>query len=330
MEVALDRAYPYIAGVATATSMTRYAMYLMDGTPPTNAAELAAAVNLNDLGDIHDKSVGVLLCAETQGATLRDVGSSLVILNQTKAPVFKGGTTAVDTYFMVNPDRYSRVDGLPMDYLHGNPTFLSVYGVAWPTTYDDYEAFKLRDATTDATTVAFQLEYDTPIACTAVRYGGTSVSEATITNLELQYWDGSAWVSKQSWAITTTHNAAALGTNFALTTSVTASKFRLVFTCATAHVAVKKMKTCGLMVAAASVGNVKAPTWAIITPIGFSYYQQYAMGYGWRLIRARFGSEFNFLPAIVDTAGYNTNSKISLDANYNLLNYSFVLGNIKS
>lgn len=40
--------------------------------PPTNAAELAAAVNLNDFSDIHDKS-GVLLCAETQNATLRDV-----------------------------------------------------------------------------------------------------------------------------------------------------------------------------------------------------------------------------------------------------------------
>jgi hypothetical protein len=332
MEVALDRAYAYIASVAAVGSMGRWALYYMEGTPPSNADELASFVNMNDIADIHAKSIAVAIATEAQSSTIRDVGNTLVVLSQTKAPVFKGGSQVVDTYNMYMPDRYFRVDGAPMDFLHGNPSFLSVYGVTWPTTNDNYEGFKIRDNTTDAVTVPFQLEYDDPIAVTAVRYGGTNVSELTsVTNVELQYWDsvGKVWVSKQSWAITAAYNVAAAGTNLALTTSVTASKFRLIFTCAAAFNVTRKFKSCGLMGSAVKPGIVKAPTWAIIVPIGLSYYSLYAGAYGWSTFRSRV-SEYNYMPAIADTAGYNTDAKISLDASYNLLNYSFVLGNIVS
>lgn len=333
MELAIDRAYPALSTLATTNTPAKYVGFLMDSTPPTNAAEVKQKVDLTDLADVHAKCVGTIWATEQQYNTLRDAGTSVVSLwpDVSFTPQFKGGSKLIPstTYQAYMPDRIFRVDGRKLDFHHCSARFLSYcYHQGYEVSHDNFEAFRMRESTSDPADVAYQLEYDTPRTVTAVRYGGHGISGVSyVTVFALQYYDEatSTWKSALSQTLTAAQNTATTGTVFTLSAAVTAKLFRMVFTCPAA--AVLRHRPCLLLGTEVINPPQVNPKWIIFVPVLWTYYPSVIPAYLARL--RNIAGEYDYMPAIIDTAGYNNGSKVQLDASFNILSYTFALGNIK-
>lgn len=335
MEVAIDRSYPTLSALAANNPQARYVGFLMEGTVPQNAAEVKARVDLTDLADVHAKCVGTIWAEEQQYNTVRESGTTIVSLwpNTLMPPQLKGGSRVYPNntaYQMYMPDRVYRPDR-KSDYGHTSPRFFSyMYHLGYESSLDTYEAFKAREATTDPTDVTFQLEYDTPRTVTAIRYGGVGTSETvSVTNVTLQYYDEatSTWKSAGTWAITAAYNLATTGTVLTLGTAVTAKLFRYIMTFPSAFVAVRRFRGCCLLGANALTPPQINPTWVILVPALWAYYGTVAQ-VGLPKLKTNL-TEYDYVPAIIDSCGYNNGGKVSLDASFNIVCYTFALGNIK-
>lgn len=340
MEIAIDRAYANIATLTATGPATRWAGFLMDGAAPTTAAELAARVNMNDMADIHNKSVGNFVCNEQQYMTLRESGTTIVSMwpLNGQPTLLKGGSktfTAYPTYQIYVPDRIFRVDGKELDFLHCSPTFLSTCLTAgsYPTIQDSFEAFAMKDAAGDPNVIEFQLEYDTDRVVTAVRYGGVGVSELTYcTGFALQYFNEATqtWVTATTLTLTAAHNLG--GNNIVLATPVTAKKFRMQFTvvAAATSINVRRFRSCALLGTEVRDPTTVAPTWCVFIPVFWWYYGS-VLTNGWANLKKNV-AEYKYMPAIVDTAGPDgSGAKVVIDpaAGYSFVSYSMALGNVK-
>jgi hypothetical protein len=333
MELAIDRAYPALSTLATTNTTAKYVGFLMDSTPPTNAAEVKQKVDLTDLADVHAKCVGTIWATEQQYNTLRDAGTSVVSLwpDVSFTPQFKGGSKLIPstTYQAYMPDRIFRVDGRKLDFHHCSARFLSYCYHQWyEVTNDNFEAFRMRESTSEPADVAYQLEYDTPRTVTAVRYGGHGISGVSyVTVFALQYYDEetSTWKSALSQTLTAAQNTAQTGTVFTLSAAVTAKLFRMVFTCPAA--AVLRHRPCLLLGTEVINPPQVNPKWIIFVPVLWTNYPNVIPAYLARL--RNIAGEYDYMPAIIDTAGYNNGGKVQLDASFNIVSYTFALGNIK-
>ena len=340
MELALDRAYANIATLTATGPAARWTGYLMDGTPPETAAELAALVDMRDLAAVHNKSIGNFVCSEQQYMTLRESGATILSMwPLTDQPtLLKGGSKPhkyYPAYQVYIPDRISRVDGKLMDFLHSCPQFISAPLLSnnYPTLNDAFEAFAMKDSAADPSVVEYQLEYDNARVVTAVRYGGVGTSETTYcTAFALQYYDEatSTWVTALTTAITAAHNLG--GNNFVLTAPVTAKKFRMQFTivASATSAVVRRWRPTVLLGAEVLSDPVVNPTWAILIPSYWWYYGNVST-VGWVNFKKNV-AEYKYLPAIIDTAGPDgSGAKMVLNpaTGHGFVSYSMVLGNIK-
>ena len=338
MEIAIDRSYANLALLTGTGPASRWVGFLMGGTPPANAAELKARVNMNDMNDIHNKSLGNFVCNEAQYMTLRESGTTILSMWPLagQPTLLKGGSkqyTSYPAYQVYTPDRIFRVDGKAADFAHGSPAFLAGFLVSssnYPTINDTYEAFKLRDAAADPTTVEYQLEYDTARTVTAVRYGGVGTSETTsTTGIALQYFDEASqtWITATTVAVTAAYNLS--GVNAALATPVTAKKFRLQITSATTPVW-RRYRGCALLGTEVLTPPAVEPTWFIMVPVHWWYYGNVA-NVGFQNMKPNV-AEYKYLPAIVDTigaAGSGAKAVFDPSTGYGFVSYSMALGNIK-
>lgn len=338
MEIAIDRSYANLAQLTGTGPASRWVGFLMDGTPPANAAELKARVDMNDMHDIHNKSIGNFVCNEAQYMTLRESGTTILSMWPLAGQPthLKGGSktyTSYPTYQVYLPDRIFRVDGKPADFAHGSPAFMSGFLVSssnYPTISDNYEAFKLRDTAADPVTVEYQLEYDTDRTVTAVRYGGVGLSETTsTTGFALQYFNEAtqAWVTASTTAITAANNLG--GVNAVLATPVTAKKFRMQITSAATPMW-RRYRGCALLGTEVLTPTPPSPTWFIMVPIHWWYYGNVS-NVGFQNMKPNV-AEYKYMPAIIDTIGaVGSGAKAVIDpANgYSFVSYSMALGNIK-
>jgi hypothetical protein len=148
-----------------------------------------------------------------------------------------------------------------------------------------------------------------------------------VTVFALQYYDEatSTWKSALSQTLTAAQNTANTGTVFTLSAAVTAKLFRMVFTCPAA--AVLRHRPCLLLGTEVINPPQVNPKWIIFVPVLWTNYPNVIPAYLARL--RNIAGEYDYMPAIIDTAGYNNGGKVQLDASFNIVSYTFALGNIK-
>ena len=325
-----NRALWQLSATAKAT------VYLMSGVPPTDAASLKAAVDMTDLGAIHNASIGNLIANEAisyNGTPLSGiVGSKSTFTQPDTNTVFKNGAMPLRgdaTKYQYMPARIFRVDGKPLTPRRCTPQLFSSPHAAlntWsPNVY-------VRDNLNDPAATAYQLEFDRPVPVAGFYwYGGNNAAGLLPTNISLQYQDSNGvWQTVASSAVTVT--AAAI----AASSTVTASNFRIIIT----------MNPTVLLYATfygiALYGTTDLPpipvpdiTWAILVPHGIAPYDVWDPGaYAWHTS----GTRYAYVPAIVDSAGDAAAGKplvmtaatgLTTQSHPSLMNYIHSLGVLK-
>ena len=301
MLVIRNRTYPAQAGAGT----NKYIAFLMSGTPPANATELAAKVDMSDLSAIHALSVGNCVAGESTSFTKINpttiYGGKLSYVQNDSYTWFKNGAMplrADNTKYQYLPARIFRVDGRK---LSGNRITPSTFMSPMPRTNAYAPALNMRDSAADPLTTTFQLEFDRPVPVTGFYYYGLpTTSYAYPSNIQLQYQDGNG-----VW-----QNAAALSANFTVSTAVnigstvTAQNFRFVISAANSTIL--NIDVAGLaLFGAADLPPIAVPniTWIILIPL---YLISASIGSGswlYASVWEKHTTRFKYLPAIVDNAG---------------------------
>ena len=308
MIILRNRTYPSQASAQT----NKYLAFLMPGTPPATAAELAAAVDMSDLSAIHAASVGNCMVNEsamwTKATPTGIYGGKLSYLQKDKYTQFKNGAMplrADNTKWQYLPARIFRVDGRKMS---GNRCTPSTFMAPMTRTNVYSPVVNMRDSITDPLSTVFQLEFDREVPVTGFYYyGNVTIPSVDPSAILLQYQDSNGnW---QTAVNMTTGLSAVAAKNIGST--ITAKNWRFTITVASANSLCVDLPGLALY-GAADLPAIPVPdiTWVILVPLFMESYKWTLPG-SWKYdsVWQKHLSIFKYIPAIIDSAGDPSSGK---------------------
>ena len=324
VEIALDAPYGRYYKDNQPTSES-WMLFLMDGTVPTTPAEVKSRVDLTSFTDLFNKAVGICGSVGSAKSCIRDSGATIMNIapaTSMNGTMFKNAVYGISPNAYPLPKKISRVDG-KTNILAMNRNM--IYGIGHQVA-DGYTGLtQVRASLSDPADTDFLYEYDNSITFSSLYWAGGAAPITALSTVSVLYYDEatSTWKTAQSYTLTAANNSS--GATFTITTPFTAKKVIIRITALTTtnyNVCVRPYGT--LAANPATLGTVVAPTWGIFIP---DYVVNYSIA-NW--LQSLVAGNINYIPAIIDTAGYNDGSRIELNADYTFKRYTFALGGIKA
>lgn len=327
VEVALDAPYGryYKDNQPAAES---WMLFLMDGAVPTTPAEVKSRVDLTSFTDLFNKAVATCGSVGSAKSCIRDSGAT--IMNIAPAPgvngtMFKNAVYGSSPNAYPMPKKISRVDGKTNILAMNRNT---IHGIGHKNA-DGYTGItQVRASLSDPADTDFLYEYDNAITFSSLYWEGGAAPITALSKVTVLYYDEdtTTWKTAQTYTLTAANNSS--GGVFTITTPFTAKKVIIritALTTASYNICVRPYGT--LAANPATLGTVVAPTWGIFIP---DYVVNYSLSSMYNWLQSLIAGNINYIPAIIDTAGYNDGSRIELNDDYTFKRYTFALGGIKA